>query len=131
MARCASAGGPRLGVFHAELHFHDPANLEFNCSLFRHFDALERLRILCRSGGTNTALKYAEVSKFQAVTLAKFLDDVIQEALNNAFDNDSLVARAVGVSIVRSFLVIVFMTCTLNPVEELKYRGCQFIWKQV
>jgi hypothetical protein len=76
-------------------HLHHAADFEFDGSLLRNFDALERLRILSHSRRSDFALEHAEISKFQAVAAAQFVDDVVKKSLNDALHDDALVPRSV------------------------------------
>ena len=82
-----------------ELHLHHTANLELHGALLRDFDPFKRFWILSGTSLAELALKHAEVSELQAVTSAKLLNNVIQEELNYPFDDDSLIAGAVGDSV--------------------------------
>jgi hypothetical protein len=83
----------------AKAQFHDPSYLKLNRALFRNFDPFQRFWVLGDPSLAKLALKDSEVSEFQAVTLAQLVHDIVQEELNNPFDDNALVPCSVGDSI--------------------------------
>jgi hypothetical protein len=71
---------------------HHPSHLELHRPLGGHADSLEGLGILGHAGGADLALEHAEVAEFEAVAPAEFLDDLIEEGLDQPFDDGTLEA---------------------------------------
>jgi len=83
------------GLFHVLImqpHLHKPTDLEFHCSFGWNIHPFERLGVLGYPGGAAFDLENTEVSEFQAVIVAQFLNNVIQKRLNDSLDHYTLIA---------------------------------------
>lgn len=111
--------------------FHQSAYLELNGTFGWDGNALECLWILSNPGSTDARFKHAEVSEFQAVTVTKLVDDLVEEFLNDAFHKDTLGPCGIRDSVDEFFLCdgghIVssfgFVCCEFAP-DTHNHGGC-------
>ena len=85
-------GGGMVAAFRfgLQLGLHHAADLELDRAFRGDLDAFERLGVLSRSGGSLFTLEDPEVSEFQPVTASKLVNDLVEKALNDALDDDTL-----------------------------------------
>ena len=87
-----------------ESQLHEPTDLELDRAFGGNRHAFERLGILRGAGGPLSALEHAEVTEFQAVARSQFVDDLVQESLNDLLDHNLLACGLVGDSLDEFFL---------------------------
>jgi hypothetical protein len=86
------------------LDLHRPANPELHAGPGRDFDPLHGLGILRNARSSLLHLKDAEVSEFQAIPLGQLMYDLVQETLDDAFDDYAAVSSPFGNAIAQLFL---------------------------
>jgi len=79
-----------------KFRFHNPSNFKFYSPFLRNKNLIHGLWILGLSCRSNSALKYAKISKFESIPVSQFFNDRIQECLNYLFDQNAFVSTLVG-----------------------------------
>jgi len=100
-----------------EAFFHQSADFEFDGPFGWHLYPLKGFGVLSDASGSELALEHAEVAKLQTVALAEFLDDFVEESLDDALDHDTLTIGALRNAVNQLFFGNGFRTtCHDSPV---------------
>ena len=91
-------------VLAADLLAHQAADLELDDSLRGHFDLFESARVLCPARSAIARFEHAELSELETVAFSEFVDDRVEERLDDLLGYDLGDTSAIRDSIDEFFL---------------------------